>query len=54
MCSSHSSEVSSPIIILFLGFYSPIECVLLSSLFRGVHMPNDGTMIRFRRHPFLD
>lgn len=39
-------------IILFLGFYSPIECILLYSLFRGVHMLNEGTMVRFRKQPF--
>lgn len=41
-------------IILFLGFYSPIECTLLDTLFRGVHMLNNGTMVRIRKRPFLD
>lgn len=49
----HSSDISSPVIILFLGFYSPIECILLYNLFRGVHMLNEGTMVRFRKQPFL-
>jgi hypothetical protein len=42
------------LISLFLGFYSPIECVLLCSLFRGVLMLNEGTMVRFHKQTFLD
>jgi hypothetical protein len=41
-------------ISLFLGFYSPIECILLGIMFGGVHMLNEGTMVQYPKQPFLD